>query len=65
MSRDELIKIVEQIMSVEDENGNDLTEEEHHNLVLKFKKILSILVELILFTIPNWWVSKIMPPQKK
>ena len=42
LSRDELVDLVEAIMSMRDkETGRILTEEEHHALVIKFKRGIS------------------------
>lgn len=41
LSREELIELVQSIISVRDRNGNKLTEIEHHELVIKFKKSIN------------------------
>lgn len=38
LSRNELVALVQSIISVQDANGNKLTEMEHHRLVIKFKR---------------------------
>lgn len=41
LSREELVDLVEAIMTVRDKKGNVLSEEEHHALVLKFKRSIT------------------------
>lgn len=42
LSREELVDLVETIMTVRDKNTNELLpEEEHHALVIKFKKSIN------------------------
>lgn len=38
MTREEMIALVKMIMTVRDQDGNRLSEEEHHGLVMKFVK---------------------------
>ena len=38
LSRQELIELVQSIISLHDRNGHELTEAEHHELVIKFKR---------------------------
>lgn len=43
MTREELVELVETIRTVRDQKTNRvLSEEEHHSLVLKFKKNINI-----------------------
>lgn len=41
LSRDELVELVKMIQTVRDKEGNTLSEEEHHALVMKFVKAVS------------------------
>ncbi len=38
LSREELVELVQSIISLHDRNGHELTEAEHHELVIKFKR---------------------------
>ena len=38
LSREELVELVQSIISLHDRNEHELTEMEHHEVVLKFKK---------------------------
>ena len=41
LSREELIDLVEAIMTVHDKKGKVLSEEEHHALLVKFKRSIN------------------------